>query len=258
MTYYLSLDAQQLYGKCIQSVLTANIMYLCIIIFIQILWDLSASELLLYLSEQQMTQAHGVSLHFTSNLWPTDLSASVWHVLRNFITFPFPALSPRISRHTTVNLHNLDHVQMVCAKCNAVGCMDWSSMTAVICLGSPCTLTAPPMTRMSSLTSILLVNFISSLGDAFSLNRTRQDNIQFVGWISICEGVCNFCILCTTFPHALMNDHTAYCYQRFRVRVGTGTEPWQWVLPHENPDHGNGAGFTTNNLGFQLHDYGSN
>ena len=45
---------------------------------------------------------------------------------------------------------------------------------------------------------------------------------------------------------------------RFPVRVGTGTEPLQWVLLHENPDCCNWAGFTTKNLAFQLNNLGSN
>jgi len=46
--------------------------------------------------------------------------------------------------------------------------------------------------------------------------------------------------------------------ERFRVRVGTGTEPLRRFLPHENPDHCNWAGFTTKNPAFQPHDFGSN
>jgi hypothetical protein len=46
--------------------------------------------------------------------------------------------------------------------------------------------------------------------------------------------------------------------ERFRVRVGTGTEPLQRFLPHENPDHCNWAGFTTKNPAFQPHNFGSN
>jgi len=45
---------------------------------------------------------------------------------------------------------------------------------------------------------------------------------------------------------------------QFRVRVGTGTEPLQRVLPHEIPDRCNWAGFTTKNRAFQTHNFGSN
>ena len=57
-------------------------------------------------------------------------------------------------------------------------------MTAVIHLGLYCALTAFSLTRMTSLTSILLVNFVPNLGFAFSLNRNRQDDIKFVGCLS--------------------------------------------------------------------------
>jgi len=46
--------------------------------------------------------------------------------------------------------------------------------------------------------------------------------------------------------------------ERFRVRVGTGTEPWQRFLPHENPDRCHWASFTTKNPAFQPHNFGSN
>ena len=46
--------------------------------------------------------------------------------------------------------------------------------------------------------------------------------------------------------------------ERFRVRVGTGTEPLQRFLPQENPDRCNWAGFTTKNPAFQPHNFGSN
>jgi hypothetical protein len=154
-----------------------------------------------------MIQAYGVSAHFTRNLCLIDPSVSVWHVLLDFITFTFLALFPWIS---TVNLNNLDQVQTVRAECIAVGYMNWTSITAVIGLGSPFTLTAPPMTRMSSLTSILLVNFISSVGDAFSLNLTKQDDIQFVGCLLIWVGVYNSCIIHTTIAHALTNHQAQY------------------------------------------------
>jgi len=40
--------------------------------------------------------------------------------------------------------------------------------------------------------------------------------------------------------------------ERFRVRVGTGTEPWQRFLPHENPDRCHWASFTTKTRHFNL------
>jgi len=57
-------------------------------------------------------------------------------------------------------------------------------MTAVIDLVSDWALTALSMTRMTSLTSIFLVDFVSNLGFTFSPNRNREDHIQCVGHLS--------------------------------------------------------------------------
>jgi hypothetical protein len=46
--------------------------------------------------------------------------------------------------------------------------------------------------------------------------------------------------------------------ERFRVTVGTGTELLQRVLPHENPDRCNWAGFTAKHPALQPYNFGSN
>jgi len=46
--------------------------------------------------------------------------------------------------------------------------------------------------------------------------------------------------------------------ERFRVGVGTGTDPLQRAVPQENPDRFNWAGFTTKNRAFQHHNFDSN
>jgi len=46
--------------------------------------------------------------------------------------------------------------------------------------------------------------------------------------------------------------------ERVWVRVRTGTEPWQQVLPHKNPDCCHWACFTTKNPSFHAHNFGSN
>ena len=51
-------------------------------------------------------------------------------------------------------------------------------MTVVIDKDSHCALTAPSITRMTSLTQIALGNFVSNLFFAFLLNRNRQDDIN--------------------------------------------------------------------------------
>jgi len=63
------------------------------------------------------------------------------------------------------------------------------SMTAAIDPGSDGALTARPMTYMTSLTQILLVNFISILGCAFQCNCNTQVNIKVAGHLSTRFGV---------------------------------------------------------------------
>ena len=62
-------------------------------------------------------------------------------------------------------------------------------MTAAIDPGSDCALTARRMTRLASLNKMLLVNFVSILGDAFKCNRNRQVDIKFAGRLSTRFGV---------------------------------------------------------------------
>jgi len=62
--------------------------------------------------------------------------------------------------------------------------MDACSMTAAIHPGWDCALTARLMTRMTSLTYILLLNFVSNIGFAFSYNHNKQVDIKFAGRLS--------------------------------------------------------------------------
>lgn len=67
--------------------------------------------------------------------------------------------------HTTYHMlfHNLNHVDQVCGASYAVGYITECSMTVVIHPGSLGTLTALSMTRMISLTQILVVTFVCNL-----------------------------------------------------------------------------------------------
>jgi len=53
-------------------------------------------------------------------------------------------------------------------------------MTVVIHTDSHYTLTAPSMTRITSVTQILLVNSVCDLVFVFSLNCNRQDDIKLI------------------------------------------------------------------------------
>jgi len=72
-------------------------------------------------------------------------------------------------------------VHQGCAESYAVRGMDECSMAVVIQTGLYWAQTAPSMTRMTSLTEILLLNFVTNLGFAFSHNSDWQTNIEFIG-----------------------------------------------------------------------------
>ena len=82
-------------------------------------------------------------------------------------------------------------------------------MTVVIYPGSSCALTAPSLSRITSLTQSLLLNVISTFGFAFSLNRNRKDDRKFVGCLSTRFGVQNFRMAHTTLAHTLKNYHVS-------------------------------------------------
>lgn len=63
------------------------------------------------------------------------------------------------------------------------------------------------MPRMTSLTLILFIDFIYNLAFAFWLNSNMQDNIKFVGHISIWFGVYIIRIDSVSLAHAVPNYH---------------------------------------------------
>jgi len=82
-------------------------------------------------------------------------------------------------------------------------------MTVVIHTDSYYALTAPSMTRMTSVTQILLVNSVSNLVVAFSLTCNRQYDIKLFDPQSTRFGVYNYCMTHMTLAHALMNYHVS-------------------------------------------------
>jgi len=76
----------------------------------------------------------------------------------------------------------------------------------VIHTDSHCAMTAPSMTRMSSLSETLLVNLIFSLDCALSLIHTRQDDIVLISSQSTLFGVWTDCMARMTLAHAQVND----------------------------------------------------
>jgi len=75
-------------------------------------------------------------------------------------------------------------------------------------------MTAPSMTRMSSLSETLVVNFIFSLDCAFSLIRKRQDHIVLISCQSTGFGVWTVYMARMTLAHAQTNYHFLQYSQR--------------------------------------------
>jgi len=170
------------------------------------LWGLSISEPQLYTyCERWMTWTNHSSMHLAANLGHIDPSSSFWYIWADIFTFAYPAPSPRFPWCTITNVQNLDHMQQIWVEHYAVGCMDYSSMMVIIHSGSGCALNATSMTRMTSLTYILIVDFVLHLGFDFSLNRNRQDDIMLIGRLSTWLVVENFRMACTTGAHTLTN-----------------------------------------------------
>jgi len=72
-----------------------------------------------------------------------------------------------------------------------------------------CAMTAPSMTRMSSLSETLLVNFILSLDCVFSLIRKRPDDIVLISCQSTWFGVWTIRMARMTLAHAQTNYHVS-------------------------------------------------
>jgi len=80
-------------------------------------------------------------------------------------------------------------------------------MMVVIYPDSRRAMTSPSMTRMSSLSETLLVNFIFSLDCAFSLIRKRQDDIVLISCHSTWFGVWTVYMARMTLAHTETNYH---------------------------------------------------
>jgi len=140
-----------------------------------------------------------------SESWHIHPSTSVWHVLPDFLTCLYAALFPQFAWHTMSNCQNLMYMQYVWVETYVVECIDWPGMKAFIHLDLRSPVTAPSMTRIRSLSKILLVNLASNFGYTFSHNHNQQECIMFVGNLSTWFGVYNFRMFCMTLIHALTN-----------------------------------------------------
>jgi len=71
------------------------------------------------------------------------------------------------------------------------------------------TLTAPSITPMTSLTYILLVNFVTNLVCAFLLNSNCNGAMEFIGRLAAKFGHSNFRMVRTTIALAQTNYHVS-------------------------------------------------
>jgi len=85
--------------------------------------------------------------------------------------------------------------------------MDECSMTVVIQTDSYCALTALSMTRMTSLSDILLVYFVANITFAISLNNHWQREIEFISHRKARFRFYNLRMVRSSLPHAQMNYH---------------------------------------------------
>jgi len=64
---------------------------------------------------------------------------------------------------------------------------------------------------MTSLMCIWLLNLVSNVDFAYTLNHNRQDEIQFFSLLSMSFAVENFRMPSTTLAHSLTNYHVSQC-----------------------------------------------
>jgi len=153
-----------------------------IIICIQKFCGLSISDQpLSTLSEWWMMRPYHIPALLAGNFHHVDLFTSYLSILPNLFTILHPAHSPWFPWRIINKFKYLNDVHQFCGESYAVGCMDKCRMTVVIQPDSYSTLTAPSMTRMTSLTHILLVNLITNLGFGFSLNSNWHTDMEFIG-----------------------------------------------------------------------------
>jgi hypothetical protein len=101
----------------------------------------------------------------------------------------------------------------------AVGHMDECSITVVIQTESYPALTALPITRMTSLSYIILVYFVSNFVGFFPLNRNRIGTMQFIGRHAAQCGQYNFLKEHTTIAHGQTNYHVSQLVTEIKYQL---------------------------------------
>ena len=128
-------------------------------------------------------------------------NTNFYYIRPGFLIFPYPAHSPHFPWPTIRNFQHLNHVHHVCAGSYAVGCMFVCSVTVVTHSASHCVLTAASMTRMTSLTYIVLVSFVCNLVSIVEVNHNGQDDITLIGCQLMWFAVQNIGLAYLTLAH---------------------------------------------------------
>jgi hypothetical protein len=151
-----------------------------------------------------MLRCH-ISALSADNLLHFDPYTNVSSIQPNLHIVPYPVASPRFPRLTISNFQNFDYVHRIGMQSDVVGFVDECCMMVVIPTDSRCVLTTPSMTRMPSLTNILLVNFVFNIDCVLSLNCRRHDDIMVIDCQSTWFGVWNIRVAHMTLAHAQTN-----------------------------------------------------
>jgi hypothetical protein len=162
-------------NNCMQSikytVLTSIIAFVCIIVCIQQFCYLSIIDpLRSTLSEWEMMWPYHIPALSAGNWWHVDHFTSFSQIWLGFLTIPYPAPALRFRWRSTSNFKFRNDVHQVSPDRYAVEYMDAYGMTVVVQIDWSCALTARSMTRMTSVTQILIAHFVTTIAVALSLN----------------------------------------------------------------------------------------
>jgi len=146
----------------IYTLLTSNIVFVCIIVCIQEFCYLTISDQLLSkLSEWEMMWPYLIPTLSASNSRQVDPITIFWEILLDFITFPHPAPFFRFAWCFITSFKYLHNVYEVGVESHEGGYMDESGITVIIQTDLLSALTAHSMTSITSLTYISFVFIVT-------------------------------------------------------------------------------------------------
>jgi len=115
----------------------------------------------------------------------------------------------------------------------AVGCMEECSMTVIIYPALHWPLSTASITRITSVISILLVNFASNLVFIFSLHCNKQHYIKFFPCVTTLFSVWSFQMVSTTPVHVLTNCYVSQINHWSQEKVDLMQHCTRLAIPRE-------------------------